>query len=728
MLLMKVMKPESALWLLARLLHGLAIVRPTENQWQQPQIVLTHALTSSCRVMPISPAEKEWEVSLPQQNEVLTDLASYLSTWQLTNIEHDLLAPLYEKVVARHSRRRCGAFMTPPQVIDLILWLAGAAQITPDGNLVASSASSVDEGWVLDPAAGTGAFVVRLLALARRTGKREVVADLLAKLCAIEKTTLPAFILCINAAIQWALIDDNKENSLPVLHVGQADSLQTYTPFNNQKQLNIMGVWWHVVQERTDFSLVMGNPPYVGESGNKEVFAPYRRQKMWAEHIQGKMDFLQLFIVLGLSKIQDREGGRLCFITSAYWLTADGASKLRALILSQARIHTVVFFNNRAVFTNAPGHDSIIILLERCSSATCRAANRIQLIEVESGGELPLVNRVAAALKGEQTGVRARMSAFTQGMLTSEPWHLKLGESDLKVLCTIEQGSLLHHYFRVRQGLAPGAQRVDSSALAALGSDWVRNNNVKLGEGIFVLNDEELANLQLTEHEKTLLRPFVKNSAIKPYAVIPEQSLWLIYLNHKQECGDCHNFLAHLQRFRPLLERKRELGKGGREWYHLHWPREESVFANEKVMTAQRGERPAFAWCDKPLYAATDVYFIQPKQESVHFSLLALTAILNSSLSVFWFNHRAKAKGKQREYFSKTLEEFPLPVLDTKQVKSKKMLRQLERNAHLLHRRQLAGSYAKRAVRKREWLIDEIVFELYALPAPLRAYIRTSAK
>ncbi|MEA3341852.1 MAG: N-6 DNA methylase, partial [Chloroflexota bacterium] len=110
---------------------------------------------------------------------------------------------------------------------------------------------------------------------------------------------------------------------------------------------------------------ICSNPPYVGEKGHKELFRYYRNNfDYWDEHYQGKMDYLYWFIILGLSKLRD--GGRLGFITTSYWPTADGAKTLRRYILDHAKIVEMVDFGDTRIFADAPGQHNMVFVLERC--------------------------------------------------------------------------------------------------------------------------------------------------------------------------------------------------------------------------------------------------------------------------------------------------------------------------------------------------------------------------
>mgnify|MGYP001765005775 CR=1 FL=1 len=51
---------------------------------------------------------------------------------------------------------------------------------------------------------------------------------------------------------------------------------------------------------------------------------------------------------------------------------------------------------------------------------------------------------------------------------------------------------------------------------------------------------------------------------------------------------------GHLARFRPIMEARRETRQGLRPWWHLHWPRDGSLWESDKIVALQMARRPAF--------------------------------------------------------------------------------------------------------------------------------------
>ena len=92
---------------------------------------------------------------------------------------------------------------------------------------------------------------------------------------------------------------------------------------------------WHTyfadVFEQGGFDIVIGNPPYIGVKGHREIFEQVRLGNL-GKYFIGKMDYLYFFFHLSLTML--KLNGVSSFITTNYYVTADGAVKLRNRVSS----------------------------------------------------------------------------------------------------------------------------------------------------------------------------------------------------------------------------------------------------------------------------------------------------------------------------------------------------------------------------------------------------------
>lgn len=118
-----------------------------------------------------------------------------------------------------------------------------------------------------------------------------------------------------------------------------------------------------VFKEKGGFDIVIGNPPYVGEKGNKDIFRSIAKTEFGMKYYQGKMDLFYFFFhkAIDISK----ECGNIIFITTNYYITATGASNLRRDFFSRTNIKSLINFNEYRIFESALGQHNIITLLEK---------------------------------------------------------------------------------------------------------------------------------------------------------------------------------------------------------------------------------------------------------------------------------------------------------------------------------------------------------------------------
>lgn len=72
------------------------------------------------------------------------------------------------------------------------------------------------------------------------------------------------------------------------------------------------------------YNIVLGNPPYIGEKNNKDIFESIKKSEFGKKYYQSKMDYFYFFIEKGIDILE--ENGVLSYIITNYWLKADSAT------------------------------------------------------------------------------------------------------------------------------------------------------------------------------------------------------------------------------------------------------------------------------------------------------------------------------------------------------------------------------------------------------------------
>jgi len=235
-----------------------------------------------------------------------------------------------------------------------------------------------------------------------------------------------------------------------------------------------------------------------------------------------------------------------------------------------------------------------------------------------------------------------------------------------------EKGQPLFYLCKIEQGIVSGADRVTSRGDESTGEErgnirllpeWkIKQYDIKAGDGIFTLRKDEKSALDLSPKEEALVKPTYKNSAICPYFVDQDEELYIIYTTKKTNIDDLPNIKSHLEKFKEILEQKRECREGKLPWYSLHWARDENLLSTTKIVTPRWGEKELkpFGLQTGRFYESSDINLIVPKQ-GVKEDLLYILGVLNSEPIKRWMVEKGRQRGLTRQ---KVLEQIPIRRID----------------------------------------------------------------
>jgi type I restriction-modification system DNA methylase subunit len=641
-------------------------------------------------------------------DKALVDVLYEFSHFNLGKLNADVLGTIYEEYVDRVDRKNKGQYYTPREVIAFIWDRVG---FTHDNAFFRFEDGQRKPRLIFDPATGSGGFLVEA---ARRLRENaiynhqnlndlvDVERAIIEGLYGSEISAFSYYITEINLLIQLTPIIKNilehkhlyrhPEFALSIIH---QDSLKlhpriekTFEGFPDElkkadevyerdKRHDIVDLEgrkrevYEFIKDCHDFDYVCANPPYIGEKGHKELFrATIEQYHYWREYYQGKMDYLYWFVILGLSKL--KEGGKLGFITTSYWPTADGAAKLRKYILDNALIREVVDFGETKIFEGAPGQHNMIFVLERCSHGQKRAENRIKVARVKKELENRTVkerlNKLLEHLErhiGEESYSDAYIDVFLspvkQGELNEGAWAIFVEEiSERTINQTETAGIKLSEHWSVNQGVVPSPLRLTKSKYEELSQEAIRKHNLRVGDGVFVLTKEEVDKLRLADDEQHIMKPYFKNSDIEKYITSASANEFLIYTTSATKIDDYPNIKSHLEKFRSILEARLSRYNEDYRWFELHRSREQRIFEDKKIVCSYRAKEASFAYHEGSFYGSTDMYFIKPKNEADSHSLKYLVGILNSKVIGFWLLKKGKIKGIIKEQFATPIGNVPI--------------------------------------------------------------------
>ncbi|WP_110941601.1 Eco57I restriction-modification methylase domain-containing protein [Geosporobacter subterraneus] len=114
---------------------------------------------------------------------------------------------------------------------------------------------------------------------------------------------------------------------------------------------------------KKSFDIVIGNPSYIGESGNKALFRKIAGTEFGSRFYSVKMDLFYYFFHLGIEIA--RWKGIIALIRTHYFTTVDSGNKLRRDIREKCTIHRMIDFNEVKVFASAKGQHNMITFLQK---------------------------------------------------------------------------------------------------------------------------------------------------------------------------------------------------------------------------------------------------------------------------------------------------------------------------------------------------------------------------
>ncbi|EAK6633344.1 DUF7149 domain-containing protein [Campylobacter coli] len=436
------------------------------------------------------------------------------------------------------------------------------------------------------------------------------------------------------------------------------------------------------------FDLIIGNPPYIKENDNKDLFTNTKKLRTY----QGKMDIWYHFVGRGFDMLKNN--GYLAFIATNNWVTNSGAKKLRNIVLEESQILSLVDFSSFMVFDSASIQTMIM------SFQKTKPPKNYEFHFAKITTQTPIYEDALSLLKNEKTQNNEILSInLTPKKFIDKT--LNFTKSDYEELFNKIQkyGKFYLEEREVAQGIVYPQENINKKSLEILG------NNFYLGQGIQKLTNEEVENLNLLKNEKILLKPIFESDNIQKYFVKRYNYFWVIYTNssfkNPNSMDDYPNLKKHLDKFQNVIT-------SDNKPYGLHRARDEKFFTGSPRIVALRkcvGE-PKFSYVDFDCYVSATFYVIKTQRINVKY----LTAILNSKLIAFWLKHKGKMQGNNYQIDKEPL--LNIPIVDTNS-KNKKLADEL---INLVDEILKAKEQNKNAnTQELENKINSLVYKLYNL-------------
>ncbi|EOD7282538.1 Eco57I restriction-modification methylase domain-containing protein [Campylobacter coli] len=378
------------------------------------------------------------------------------------------------------------------------------------------------------------------------------------------------------------------------------------------------------------FDLIIGNPPYIKENDNKELFANTKKLRTY----QGKMDIWYHFVGRGFDMLKNN--GYLAFIATNNWVTNSGAKKLRNIVLEESQILSLVDFSSFMVFDSASIQTMIM------SFQKTKPPKNYEFHFAKITTQTPIYEDVINLLKNEKTQNNEILSInLTPKKFIDKT--LNFTKSDYEELFNKIQkyGKFYLEESEVAQGIVPA---IDEA---------------------FVIKDKNV----FSKNEQCFIKEYYTGLSGKFYSSFTDK--YLIYLSNKNYSGnldDLPNLKQHFQKYKEILkESKIKYKTPNKPYFYLHREREEKFFkkGEEKIISQVRCIEPIFVYSNENFYGSRALFFIQ----TCRINLKYLTGVLNSKLIAFWLKHKGKIQGNLFKIDKEPLLNIPVVNINSKNEK-----------------------------------------------------------
>lgn len=369
--------------------------------------------------------------------------------------------------------------------------------------------------------------------------------------------------------------------------------------------------WWESLPEveaQGGFDVVIGNPPYVRSEMLTDL-KPYLEKCYETYH--GSADLYVYFYEVGVRLL--RPGGRLSYIVTNKWLKAGYAEPLRQFFATKSWIEEVIDLGHaKEVFPDADVFPSIIRVRKPIAKVFPKDVSVcvIPRDDVDTGG------------LSQQ--VRSRSFSIPQDTLDPNGWMLEPPEVSTLMAHIRDSGCPLAEYAGTgpKRGIMTGFN--EAFLISTVDRDRI------------VASDPRCADL---------IRPYLRGQDVARWHV-EWRDLWMIVLRSStnaswpwsgKSADSAEEVFAQSYRgvydhMKPLEDRLRNRRDKGQYWWELRTCSHYAIFSDPKIVYQEIQYSPSFA-LDESGHFANNKVFMLPTADAY------LLGVLNSPL-VWWFNWR----------------------------------------------------------------------------------------
>lgn len=275
--------------------------------------------------------------------EALERVVIQLSDYNFKNLSSDILGKVYELHISTEERKALGQFYTPEWIINFII----------------NSLPFKTEHKILDPACGSGGFLIKIYDKLKGLYEKENGNDIHNKILknnifGFDINPFAVHLTATNLALK------NLKQKTDDIKIVETDSLSTHlghwtgskqTTLNNeQNKISIDEAFPKY------YDMIVGNPPYFNlklEDINKKY-----PNEVFVKEAEGKTNIAGLFLIKFINSL--KEGGYLGFVFPKSLTYVEPWKPIRRYVLKNCSILTI--YDIREAFENVKLEQIILIL------------------------------------------------------------------------------------------------------------------------------------------------------------------------------------------------------------------------------------------------------------------------------------------------------------------------------------------------------------------------------
>jgi len=434
--------------------------------------------------------------------------------------------------------------------------------------------------------------------------------------------------------LYYLIIKSEIENKLSVNIEKKKKLLLSLNNFESVNLENNFMPWqlrfFDVFLEKKGFDIILANPPYNREKDFAEMFEPVNKSNFGQKYHSGKMNFWYYFLHKAIDKTNDN--AIISFITSRYWLASSGAKSLIKRIKDNLFFLDVLDIGKVKIFDNVIGQHIICTYSKRYTENFTYKKVSNNTIDIFANKN---TNNLEIELFNQNEIYKNNQINFEKNIISYD-----------------DKYEILKNLFLTSTGIQESPDRINKKQLTKL-----PNKNINVGDGVFVLKDDEIKKLNLIKDEKKVLRKYLELLDVGKYKINYSNN-YIIYTSNdvikKIKNKEYTNLKIHLDKFKKYIT-------SSNAPYGLHRPRNENYFTEPKIIFKCMFLKPDFTFDDTGFYLGFS--FISIIQKS-SLDLKYLLALLNSKYGFYWFIKNAKLRGVGFDVTNDMLRNFPIPKIN----------------------------------------------------------------